>query len=145
MGAIMPGPRERRRAPRLEVGFEPGRSGQGALGRAYECLLPFFFSSRRRHTRSYGDWSSDVCSSDLRRMETGVLAVLGQLSATRNWCRIGREWWFADEPATELGNEECAYFASRGEKRARKFTARAARSEERRVGKEGRAGGATYG
>src|SRR5207248_5626082 len=23
------------------------------------------FSSRRRHTRSYGDWSSDVCSSDL--------------------------------------------------------------------------------
>src|SRR5207248_6441119 len=27
----------------------------------------FFFSSRRRHTRSYGDWSSDVCSSDLGR------------------------------------------------------------------------------
>src|SRR5574340_1509032 len=25
----------------------------------------FFFSSRRRHTRSFGDWSSDVCSSDL--------------------------------------------------------------------------------
>src|SRR5207248_7307278 len=25
-----------------------------------------FFSSRRRHTKSYGDWSSDVCSSDLR-------------------------------------------------------------------------------
>src|SRR5437867_10721511 len=28
-------------------------------------LFLFFFSSRRRHTRSYGDWSSDVCSSDL--------------------------------------------------------------------------------
>src|SRR6266542_2338055 len=27
------------------------------------CL--FFFSSRRRHTRCYRDWSSDVCSSDL--------------------------------------------------------------------------------
>src|SRR5438094_4090318 len=27
----------------------------------------FFFSSRRRHTISYGDWSSDVCSSDLHR------------------------------------------------------------------------------
>src|SRR5437867_13008030 len=27
--------------------------------------MSFFFSSRRRHTRSYGDWSSDVCSSDL--------------------------------------------------------------------------------
>src|SRR3989440_2981507 len=28
-------------------------------------LLFFFFSSRRRHTRSDRDWSSDVCSSDL--------------------------------------------------------------------------------
>src|SRR3989454_6023547 len=29
------------------------------------CFLFFFFSSRRRHTRLQGDWSSDVCSSDL--------------------------------------------------------------------------------
>src|SRR5690349_25010521 len=29
--------------------------------------IVFFFSSRRRHTRSLRDWSSDVCSSDLRR------------------------------------------------------------------------------
>src|SRR2546426_3813186 len=29
-------------------------------------LMFFFFSSRRRHTRLQGDWSSDVCSSDLR-------------------------------------------------------------------------------
>src|SRR6266446_10945666 len=28
-------------------------------------ILLFFFSSRRRHTRLQGDWSSDVCSSDL--------------------------------------------------------------------------------
>src|SRR3712207_7691616 len=27
----------------------------------------FFFSSRRRHTRYWRDWSSDMCSSDLRR------------------------------------------------------------------------------
>src|SRR5437868_9626992 len=27
----------------------------------------FFFSSRRRHTRSKRDWSSDVCSSDLKK------------------------------------------------------------------------------
>src|SRR5260221_9309514 len=32
-------------------------SGSGVWG--------FFFSSRRRHTRSLCDWSSDVCSSDL--------------------------------------------------------------------------------
>src|SRR5574341_2068374 len=29
------------------------------------CIVFFFFSSRRRHTRLVGDWSSDVCSSDL--------------------------------------------------------------------------------
>src|SRR5256885_2526064 len=29
------------------------------------CGRFFFFSSRRRHTRLQGDWSSDVCSSDL--------------------------------------------------------------------------------
>src|SRR5256885_12047113 len=37
----------------------------------------FFFSSRRRHTRLQGDWSSDVCSSDLddahrHRYETAI-------------------------------------------------------------------------
>src|SRR5205807_6116833 len=33
----------------------------------FACLyfFFFFFSSRRRHTRLQGDWSSDVCSSDL--------------------------------------------------------------------------------
>jgi predicted unusual protein kinase regulating ubiquinone biosynthesis (AarF/ABC1/UbiB family) len=59
-----------------------------------------------------------------RRMESGVLAVLGQLRATRNWYRIGREWWFAEPPATELGESEWEYFESRGEKRTRRFEAR---------------------
>src|SRR6266480_2348773 len=59
-----------------------------------------------------------------RRMESGVLAVLGQLNATRNWYRIGREWWFAEEPATELGREEWDFFESRGERRVRRFGAR---------------------
>jgi predicted unusual protein kinase regulating ubiquinone biosynthesis (AarF/ABC1/UbiB family) len=60
-----------------------------------------------------------------RRMESGVMAVLAQLEATRNWYRIGREWWFADPPATELGQLEWDYFESRGERRERKFGARA--------------------
>src|SRR6266487_7037369 len=34
----------------------------------------FFFSSRRRHTRWTGDWSSDVCSSDLQQVQQGRLA-----------------------------------------------------------------------
>src|SRR5438876_2607110 len=33
----------------------------------------FFFSSRRRHTRWTGDWSSDVCSSDLQPAESPQL------------------------------------------------------------------------
>jgi predicted unusual protein kinase regulating ubiquinone biosynthesis (AarF/ABC1/UbiB family) len=61
-----------------------------------------------------------------RRMESGVLAVLGQLRATRNWYRIGREWWFCDDPATELGRQERDYFESRGEQRVPKYSAREA-------------------
>src|SRR5256885_3723402 len=34
-------------------------------GGAHCVGVLFFFSSRRRHTRLQGDWSSDVCSSDL--------------------------------------------------------------------------------
>ena len=34
-------------------------------GRSWFLFVFFFFSSRRRHTRSLCDWSSDVCSSDL--------------------------------------------------------------------------------
>src|SRR5256885_8906395 len=35
---------------------------------ASDIFVFFFFSSRRRHTRLQGDWSSDVCSSDLREL-----------------------------------------------------------------------------
>ena len=44
-------------------------------------LLFFFFSSRRRHTRYWRDWSSDVCSSDLRCFWWMGVA----LSRTCNW------------------------------------------------------------
>src|SRR3989454_2894434 len=48
-------------------------------------LLPliFFFSSRRRHTRLQGDWSSDVCSSDLswiRVVSTGDVYTTSSFS-----------------------------------------------------------------
>src|SRR5215217_143897 len=35
----------------------------------------FFFSSRRRHTRYWRDWSSDVCSSDLAETEGAVVRL----------------------------------------------------------------------
>ncbi len=52
-----------------------------------------------------------------RRMEIGVVAVLGQLGAKRNWHRIAREWVYADPPTTELGEQEWEYFEGRGLKR----------------------------
>src|SRR5256885_7481191 len=39
-----------------------------------DCHYSFFFSSRRRHTRLQGDWSSDVCYSDLKNHQTGKCA-----------------------------------------------------------------------
>src|SRR5438067_13648816 len=71
-------------------------------------VLIFFFSSRRRHTRSKRDWSSDVCSSDLALIDevravvqqrTGVrlepeVRIVGERSEER---RVGKEcrsrWW----------------------------------------------------
>src|SRR5207245_7680605 len=61
----------------------------------------FFFSSRRRHTRCYRDWSSDVCSSDLvaaspaterfrpiwRAVATSVVPEAAQLGATE-WAEV---------------------------------------------------------
>src|SRR2546426_6155822 len=43
-------------------------------GGVHRCrVIFFFFSSRRRHTRLQGDWSSDVCSSDLTMSKTSSL------------------------------------------------------------------------
>src|SRR5438034_2007569 len=43
-------------------------------------LWCFFFSSRRRHTRSLCDWSSDVCSSDLGLQGSGKTTSTGKLA-----------------------------------------------------------------
>src|SRR5205823_1873336 len=45
-----------------------------------------------------------------RRMELLTLAVLGQLRARANWHRIAREWMYGDEPVTELGRAEAAFY-----------------------------------
>src|SRR6267143_5090291 len=44
-----------------------------------EICNSFFFSSRRRHTRWNCDWSSDVCSSDLRRRVVDSEDLSGEL------------------------------------------------------------------
>src|SRR5437763_5100075 len=40
----------------------------------------FSFSSRRRHTRYIGDWSSDVCSSDLSLITISAMLAIGTLT-----------------------------------------------------------------
>src|SRR2546426_8806403 len=74
----------------------------------------FFFSSRRRHTRLQGDWSSDVCSSDL----------------AREWGRSGSAS-VAPEPAGEVRDEPRGA-VERGDDLAHPFGVGAsiARSEE---------------
>src|SRR5256885_12997544 len=59
------------------------------------CSL-FFFSSRRRHTRLQGDWSSDVCSSDLATLMTPSLPIAADRAAT---CRV------AAHPSARLRRE----------------------------------------
>ncbi len=45
-----------------------------------------------------------------RRMEVLTLAVISQLHARGNYHRIGREWFYSDPPATELGTQEASFY-----------------------------------
>ncbi len=45
-----------------------------------------------------------------RRMEVLTLAVIAQLHARGNFHRIAREWFYGDEPATELGRQEAEFY-----------------------------------
>src|SRR5256885_10495525 len=68
-----------RRYAAVDADFDSAILRQSFLGdiQMAEYIRPrydFFFSSRRRHTRLQGDWSSDVCSSDL-----GVVFALASL------------------------------------------------------------------
>src|SRR5699024_11828889 len=49
-----------------------------ALGSSIGSSSMSFLSSRRRHTRSKRDWSSDVCSSDLAEDDFFSVVVLGE-------------------------------------------------------------------
>jgi hypothetical protein len=43
-------------------------------------------------------------------MEVLTLAVIAQLHARGNFYRIAREWFYDDEPATELGRQEAQFY-----------------------------------
>src|SRR5207247_7174170 len=93
-----------------------------------------FFSSRRRHTRSTRDWSSDVCSSDLAEREGGRRRRGITTHVTRG---PDRTTW--DEPACQLASSEVEqhpYRSSSTVRRVGSIVRTTGRSEERRVGKE---------
>src|SRR5438874_10668484 len=104
------------------------------------CLRPglqFFFSGGRRHTRSLRDWSSDVCSSDLAGLEaahgapvTTYATLLRALEARRRFFKT------FGATATDHAVED-PWTARLPEAACEQIFARASRSEERRVGKEG--------
>src|SRR5437870_2175734 len=76
------------------------------------CFGFFFFSSRRRHTRWPRDWSSDVCSSDLRASAGTAEArlIVDPIDGTRNFVRGIPV--FATLLAIETGGEVVAGVAS---------------------------------
>jgi ABC1 family protein len=47
-----------------------------------------------------------------RRVEMLTLAVMSQLRARGNWHRIAREWMYGDDPVTDLGRAEAAFYTS---------------------------------
>src|SRR3712207_7053793 len=97
------------------------------------CLVVFFFSSRRRHTRYWRDWSSDVCSSDLA-LRGGIVVEDGGLIHVP-----------LDEADTAPLLQVDGGKQDHGRHR-RKFAMRRSpsRSEERRVGKECRSRWSPY-
>src|SRR5690606_40177204 len=96
----------------------------------------FFFSSRRRHTRFSRDWSSDVCSSDL--LELG-LAMLRASGAREERDVVDSALARLRKLITSLPDNE----KYDGLQHAELSSGGATRSEERRVGKEGRSRGET--
>src|SRR5438132_12420507 len=87
----------------------------------------FFFSSRRRHTRSLCDWSSDVCSSDLNAASV-VVAADDRLRLT-----VERDDHARRVQVTRQGSDLGLELVP---PRPRDIATCANRSEERRVGKE---------
>src|SRR5256885_8245944 len=94
----------------------------------------FFFSSRRRHTRLQGDWSSDVCSSDLSTPSITNTPAPARRSVKSQPASLGLS---PLQPRVQA-ERVCTIVV-------RRFTTHAKmRSEERRVGKECRSRWSPY-
>src|SRR5207248_4952962 len=92
-----------------------------------------FISGRRRHTRSYGDWSSDVCSSDLICTMIAAVAAEGESAARETQRILGYLHATGASPAEIEFARDHIHNPPSVEELARRVGSR--RSEERRVGK----------
>src|SRR3712207_8747118 len=99
---------------------------------------PFIFSSRRRHTRYWRDWSSDVCSSDLMlaRMEHFVRQPHGMFLVTGPTGSGKSTTLYSALKNINLPDKKIITIEDPVEYQMR--------SEERRVGKEGRSRWSPY-
>src|SRR5699024_11294421 len=77
-------------------------------------VLLFFFSSRRRHTRSKRDWSSDVCSSDLPFITEEIYQALPHAAGEdaafimrSDWPVYNEQMAFPAEEAAKIGRASC--------------------------------------
>src|SRR5438445_3932203 len=98
------------------------------------CSL-FFFSSRRRHTRYWRDWSSDVCSSDLSGNQEEEVEVNAVGSVAEEDVADGA----MAEAVPARGQEACRVGTD-----GKEGSVPQVRSEERRVGKECRSRRSAY-
>src|SRR5256885_8522036 len=92
--------------------------------------LFFFFSSRRRHTRLQGDWSSDVCSSDLKGFDVDAVRAVRAAGVADLGENYAQELRAKSDALDDAGIRW--HFVGR------------IRSEERRVGKECRSRWSPY-
>src|SRR3712207_8908688 len=98
------------------------------------AVLLFFFASRRRHTRYWRDWSSDVCSSDLTEHEVDAIIFGTGFHVTDAFDELD----VIGLDQKNLSKE----WRQRGMQTYKGITV--SRSEERRVGKECRSRWSPY-
>src|SRR5207237_7321706 len=98
-----------------------------------------FFSSGKRHTRFKCDWSSDVCSSDLVSVDEVMLMILGPGGASKN-INITSSTLTVGDVIDQINSDSTLGVKARINDAGNGILVEK-RSEERRVGKQGRSGG----
>ena len=110
----------------------------------------FFFSSRRRHTRCSRDWSSDVCSSDLEqsgsfnRYNSTAMSGIGTHRCDVGYIHVLEAVRQRHFGTVKRAQHDIAGSFCEPETRNHHNVRTRCRSEERRVGKEGRSRWSQY-